>query len=243
MIACNGPVIIGDGALQNFISSSNNIHNVYINIFKNPAVTTSPYRQTVVFSSNLKMHKGTPQSNFGFNFSNWIVSGLIFLTFIEGSSSNNDVDLFFNQVRVIDQSHSTWFIQTNITSASPYFLYNIYAQFVCCTGLKIDVYDDWWVPNFNILEITNSSFSGISSCNILGKIIDSVLSGGISFVSIISGSSSLSKYTSGVYNTLCKSGFVFKSISTQNTLFIDNQTYVKSGNVINRFKSPFNVIN
>ena len=196
MIAWNGPVIIGDGALQNFLSSYNNIHNVYINIYKNPSVTTSPYRQTVVFSSNLKMHKGTPQSNFGFNFSNWIVSGLIFLTFIEGSSSNNDVDLFFNQVRVIDQSHSTWFIQTNITSASPYFLYNIYAQFVCCTGLKIDVYDDWWVPNFNILEITNSSFSGISSCNILGNIIDSVLPGGISFVSIISGSSSLSKYTS-----------------------------------------------
>ena len=94
MIACNGPVIIGDGALQNFISSSNNIHNVYINIYKTPAVTTSPYRQTVVFSSKLKMQEGTPQSKFGFKFSNWIVSGLIFLNFIEGSSSNNDVDLF-----------------------------------------------------------------------------------------------------------------------------------------------------
>ena len=61
---------------------------------KKPSVTTSIYKQTVVFSSNLKMQEGTSQSIYGFNFSNWIISGQIILNFIEGSSSNNDVDLF-----------------------------------------------------------------------------------------------------------------------------------------------------
>ena len=107
LIAVGGLVSIGDSQSQYWDSSGSGIKDVYINVYKNPAVTVGYYRGTVIFTASLNVNDG--QFTHETNMSGWLISGRILATFVSGSGFT-DSEWLFNQVRVRDLNSTSTFI-------------------------------------------------------------------------------------------------------------------------------------
>ena len=193
-------------------------------MYRNSAVTTQPYRSTVIMASHTKTYEG--QMQYEILFGGWLISGSIYATFYTGGGATYS-DWYFNQVRVKD---SNYFIQYDQNSTASTWSTNIYSRFVGCSGNGIGVYDDTKCNKFEIFEIANCTFSKPVYCNTLGKIIDSTFSAtsGITFNAVNDIASGVAPYCSGIYNTLISYRCVLKSTSTGKILNIENQTWIKS---------------